>query len=145
MKRKLSIGTWVWAICLASIALLSSCEPLIVDPCKEQTDNRILKFREYCYDAAGNVKLAHPEGYAETEWMIPVETESDVSIIFQKLTNLPVHFTKKYEYAYHSEDHRYTIRMVGQSEPVAHQYASLYLCIEGCPEIGTIHFIRTSQ
>ena len=143
MKRKLSIGTWVWAMYLASIVLLSSCEPLTVDPCKEQTDLRILRFREYCYDVTGRVLLAHPDGYAETEWMIPVETGTDVSIIFQKLTNLPVHFTEKYEYAYYSEDHRYTIRMVGQSEPINHQYASLYLWIEGCPEIGTIHFVHT--
>ena len=141
MKRKLSIGTWVLAMCLACIALLPSCEPMVVDPCKEQTDKRILKFKEYCYDAAGKVRLAHPDGYAETEWMIPVETGTDVSTIFQELTDLPVHFSETYEYAYHSEDHRFTFRMVGQAVPVDLKYASLYLWIEGCPEIEVIHFV----
>ena len=143
MKRKLSIGTWVWAICLASIALLSSCEPLIVDPCKEQTDNRILKFREYCYDAVGNVKLAHPEGYAETEWMIPIRTEADIHTVFEHLTRLSLHTTMRYEYSYRSEDNRFIIKIIGQETPINGKYASLYLWIEGCPEIETIHFIHS--
>lgn len=141
MKRTLFLAPRSWYMCLACVILLSGCETVIMDLCKEQTDNRILKFKEYCYDAAGKVRLAHPDGYAETEWMIPVETGTDVSTIFQKLTDLPVHFSEKYEYAYHSEDYRFTFRIVGQTIPVDHTYASLYLWIEGCPEIEVIHFV----
>ena len=145
MKRKLSIGTWVLAMCLTCTVLLPSCEPIVVDPCKEQTDLRILRFREYCYDVTGSVSLAHPDGYAETEWMIPVETEKDISAIFQQLTDLPVHFSENYEYAYHSEDYRFVIRIVGQETPVDNKYASLYVWIEGCPEIQAIHFKGTGN
>ncbi len=139
MKKRLLSEVWSWCMCLTSMIILSSCEPTLIDPCKEQTDNRILQFKEYCYDAAGNVRLAQPEDYADTEWMIPVETEAAIPTIFQQLTGLPLHSTEKYEFSYHSEDYRFVIRVVGQKEPINNKYVSLYLWIEGCPEIDTIH------
>ena len=145
MKTKLFISTWVWGMCLAGIALLSSCEPLVVDPCKEQTDLRIQQFRAYCYDVAGNVVLTQSDGYAETEWMIPIETDQEVSTVFHQLTGLEIHSTEKYEYSYHSEDYRYVVRIVGTAQPTNRKYASLYLEVEGCPEIETIHFVGTPQ
>lgn len=145
MKRKLSIESWVLGICLAGIALLSGCEPLVVDPCKERTNLRIQRFREYCYDVAGNVVLTHPDGYADKEWMIPVATDQEVHTIFNRLTGLEVHPTEKYEYSYHSEDYRYVVRIVGTAQPADKKYASLYLEVEGCPEIETIHLVGTSE
>lgn len=145
MKRMLSIESWVWGICLAGIALLSSCKPLVVDPCNEQTDLRIQRFRAYCYDVVGNVVLNQSDGYAKTEWMIPIETEQDVSTVFHQLTGLEIHSTEKYEYSYHSKDYRYVVRIVGTAQPADRKYASLYLKVKGCPEIETIHFIGTPQ
>lgn len=145
MKTKLFISTWIWSMCLAGIVLLSGCEPMVVDPCKEQTDQRILQFREYCYDVAGNVVLAHPDGYADTEWMIPVGTGADVHPLFHRLTGLEVHPSEKYEYSYHSEDYRYVVRIAGTAQPADRKYASLYLRVEGCPEIETIHLVGASE
>lgn len=145
MKRMLSIESWVLGMCLAGIALLSSCEPLVVDPCKEQTDLRIQRFRAYCYDVAGNVVLSQPAGYAETEWMIPIETDQELSTVFHRLTGLEIPSTEKYEYSYHSEDYRYVVRIVGTSQPSNRTYASLYLEVEGCSEIETIHLVGTPQ
>lgn len=145
MKRKLFIESWVLGICMAGIALLSSCEPTVVDPCKEQTDQRILQFREYCYDEAGNVSLTHPDGYSDTEWMIPIAMVKEVPTIFNRLTGLEVHPSEKYEYSYHSEDYRYVVRIAGTAQPADRKYASLYLRVEGCPEIETIHLVGASE
>ena len=145
MKKALSIESWLLSLCLASMVVLSSCEPTIVSPCQEETDNRIQRFKEYCYDTSGNVCLEHPKGFADTEWMIPVATETDVHALFHRLTGLQVHPAEKYEYSYHSEDYRYVVRIVGIAQPTDKKYASLYLRIKGCPEIETIHFIGTSK
>lgn len=143
MKRMLSIQSWLFGMCLTSLFILSSCEPTVVSPCQEETDNRILRFKEYCYDTSGNVCLEQPAGFATTEWMIPVETNTDVQALFHRLTGLQVHPAEKYEYSYHSGDDRYAVRIVGTSQPANQKYASLYLRIEGCPEIETIHFVGT--
>ena len=145
MKTKLSFSTWVWGMYLAGIVLLSGCEPVVVDSCKEQTDLRIKQFREYCYDVTGNVVLAQPDGYAETEWMIPVDTDTEVHPLFHRLTGLQIRTSDRYEYSYHSEDYRYVIRIVGKAQPADRKYASLYLRVAGCPEIETIHFVSTFQ
>ena len=141
MKRKLSIELWVLSFCMASITLLPGCEQSVVDPCKEQTDLRIQQFKEYCYDVAGNVALAHPDGYTDTEWMIPVGTDKEVATVFSRITGLQIHSSEQYEYSYRSEDRRYVCRLIGESIPDDLRYATLHIWVEGCPEIETIHFI----
>lgn len=145
MKRISLMKSWSFTICLINILVWFGCESTIVDPCRENTDKRILRFKEYCYDASGHVRLAHPDGYEDTEWMLPIKTESEVYSLFHQLTGLQIHPSEKYEYSYHSEDYRYIVRIVRISYPINNIYASLYIWIEGCPEIETIHFVKTSQ
>lgn len=140
MKR-ISLTSMVWWLCMASSILLTSCESTLVDPCEELTNERIMRFREYCYDADGKVKLDRQEGDDETEWMISVETETEVYTTFNQLTGLQIHPAETFDYSYHSEDHRYVCRMVKNVETKNTRYASLYLWIEGCPEIEAIHFV----
>lgn len=144
MKRMLSIQSWLFGMCLTSLFILSSCEPTVVSPCQEETDNRILRFKEYCYDTSGNVCLEQPAGFATTEWMIPVETNTDVQALFHRLTGLQVHPAEKYEYSYHSEDYRYVCRLTGKAKSTHGKYATLHLRIEGCPEITAIHFLQAT-
>ena len=132
MKRALSFESWLLSLCLASMVVLSSCEPTIVSPCQEETDNRIQRFKEYCYDTSGNVCLEHPKGFADMEWMIPVATETEVHTLIHRLTGLQVHPADKYEYSYHSEDYRYVVRIVRITQPTDKKYTSLYLRIKGC-------------
>lgn len=142
IMKRLSLVTMVWCLCIAVTTALTGCEPTFVDPCEEQTNNRILRFREYCYDASGNVKLNHQEGNGETEWVIPIATDEAFHQVFNQLTGLSVHPAETLEYSYHSEDHRYVCRLVGSAKAKSNRYASLYLWIEGCPEIEVIHFVR---
>ena len=143
MKRMSAIESWLLFMYLTSLFIMSSCEPTIISPCQEETNQRIQLFKDYCYDSSGHVRLEQPDGFADTEWMIPVETDTDVHSLFHQLTGLQVHPAEKYEYSYHSADYRYEVRIVGTSHPSNQRYASLYLHIEGCPEIKTIHFVGT--
>ena len=140
MKR-ISLSTMAWWLCIASTILLTGCDPTLIDPCEELTNNRILQFREYCYDVNGNVKLNHQAGDEETEWVIPVVTSEEVYQVFDQLTGLEILPTEHLDYSYHSEDYRYVCRLVGGATLVNHRYATLHVWIEGCPEIETIHFI----
>ena len=140
MKRYLTLNLVQW-ILMATSLILMGCEPTFVDPCEEQTNNRILRFREYCYDASGRVKLSHQEEDGETEWYIPIATDEELYQVFHQLTALSVHPSETLEYSYHSEDRRYVCRLVGNPRAKTNRYASLYLWIEGCPEIEVIHFL----
>ena len=143
MIRMSAIESWLLGICLIGLVILSGCEPTAISPCQEDTNQRIQLFKGYCYDSSGHVRLEQPAGFADTEWMIPIETDTDVHFLFHRLTGLQVHPAEKYEYSYHSEDYRYIVRIVGTSHPSNQRYASLYLHIEGCPEIETIYFVGT--
>lgn len=142
MKTKLFIQTLMWCICVAGISILSGCEKTVVDLCEEQTNNRILKFKEYCYDNSGKVKLEHREGYGDTEWIIGVENAGEVYTAYHEMTGLQIKPEGSYEYSYQSEDRRYVCRIVGSPEAVNGKYASLYVWVEGCPEIAAIHFVE---
>ena len=141
IMKRYSLTTMAWWLYMAITILLTGCETTLTDPCEELTKQRILQFREYCYDANGNVRLTHQEGDDETEWVIPVNTSEEVQQVFHRLTGLAIVLTAHLEYAYHSEDYRYACRLVGGRTPVNQRYASLYLWIEGCPEIEIIHFV----
>ena len=140
MKSSLlqTMAPWIWMV---SALILMGCEATPTAPCVEQTNNRILRFREYCYDASGNVKLEHQEGDSKTEWVIPIATDEEFHQVFHRLTGLSVHSADTFEYSYHSEDHRYVCRLVGNAQAKNNRYASLYLWIGGCPEIEVIHFV----
>lgn len=144
MKRQ-SVTAWTWLMCIICTTILMGCEPTLINLCEEQTNNRILRFREYCYDAGGRVKLSHQEGDAETEWVIPVHTDKEVSTVFSQLTGLEISSTGNYEYSYHSEDRRFVCRFVRDATRTSNRYASLYLWVEGCPEIEVIHFVGISH
>ena len=142
MIRMSFIKSWLLSICFTSLFILSSCEPIPISPCQEETNQRILLFKDYCYDSSGQVRLEQLEGFAATEWIIPVKTNTDVLTLFHRLTGLQVHPAEKYEYSYYSADYRYKVRIVGTAHPSSQKYPSLYLRIKGCPEIETIHFMR---
>lgn len=144
MKRIL-VTTWTWLMCIICTTILTGCEPTLINLCEEQTTSRILRFREYCYDASGRVKLSHQEGDAETEWVISITTDEELYTIFHKLTGLSIQPTANPNYSYQSEDHRYVCRLAGDSRTKNNRIASLYLWVEGCPEIEVIHFIITNS
>lgn len=138
-----AIESWLLGMCLTALFILSGCETTVISPCQEETNQRIQLFKDYCYDSSGHVRLEQPDGFGDTEWMIPVETHTEVQTLFHRLTGLQVHPAEKYEYSYHSADYRYEVRIVGTSHPSNQRYASLYLWIESCPEIEVIHFVGT--
>ena len=142
MKRNI-VTACAWLMCIICTTIWTGCESTLINLCEEQTNNRILQFREYCYDASGRVKLSHQEGNAETEWVIPVSTDQEVSTIFSQLTGLEISSTGNNEYSYHSEDHRYVCRFVRDVTHTNNRYASLYVWVEGCPEIEVIYFVGT--
>ena len=113
MKRMSAIKSWLLGMCLTGLFILSGCEPTVISPCQEDTNQRIQLFKDYCYDSSGHVRLEQPEGFADTEWMIPIETDTDVHSLFHRLTGLQVHPAEKYEYSYHSADYRYEVRLMG--------------------------------
>lgn len=144
MKTNNFIELILASVCVVGVSFLCSCQQEIVDPCEETTNSKILRFKEVCYNDSGEVIFDHLEGDGATEWNVAVETDDEVYRFYELLTGLQVCPDSKYEYSYHTDDLRYVSRIIGQVEPHEGKYASLFVEVEGCPEISVIHFITYS-
>lgn len=128
-------------LCIFTLGVFSSCSDNDDEETTEQSGTKAINFiKKYLYNSDGSVKAGILDNYQQGEYAVITENGEGPCAFFTQITGIEAPLKGSYEYKFNAtQEPSCKITIIGKSEAVNGEYATLYFDIPSCEEIKIMH------